>query len=56
MTMISSLLKDKMKNNFLEKASQIVIKVIREEKSRSCGLINLNLSDYINQSAGIDQK
>ncbi len=54
MSMISSLLKDKIKNNFLEKASQIVIKVVRDEKSRSCGLINLNLSEYINQQAGAD--
>lgn len=52
--MISSLLKDKIKNNFNEKASQIVIKVIKDDKSRSCGLINLNLSDYINQELSIE--
>ena len=54
MSMISSLLKDKLKNNFSEKASQIVIKVIKDDKSRSCGQINLNLSEYINQESNID--
>ena len=45
--MISSLYKDKQTSKFQEKQSQLVFKIFKGEKSKSVGMINLNLSDYI---------
>lgn len=44
--MISTIFKDKNKG-FSEKTASIVIKITKGDKARSVGLINLNLSNYI---------
>lgn len=48
LSMISGLFKDTKKGIFMEKSSQLVIKVVRGEKSKSCGMVSLNLANFIN--------
>lgn len=47
--MISGLYKDPKKGTFTEKSSQLVVKVLRGDKSKSCGMVCLNLASYINE-------
>ena len=47
--MISGILKDPKKGTFIEKSSQLVVKVLRGEKSKSCGMVSLNLANFINE-------
>ena len=49
LSMISGLYKDPKKGTFTEKSSQLVVKVLRGEKSKSCGMVCLNLASYINE-------
>ena len=50
--MISGLYKDPKKGTFSEKSSQLVVKVLRGEKARSCGMVSLNLARYISEHLG----
>ena len=45
--MISTVFRDKASGKFSEKSASLVIKVAKGEKSRSVGMININLADYI---------
>ena len=47
LSIISTIFKDKASGKFSEKSASLVIKVAKGEKSRSVGMININLADYI---------
>ena len=47
LSMISTIQKDKQKGNLSEKMSQVVIKITKGDKSRSFGLIDINLAEYV---------
>ena len=47
LSMISTVFRDKAGGKFSEKTASLVIKVAKGEKSRSVGMININLADYI---------
>ena len=47
--MISGLFKDPRKGTFIEKSSQLDVKLVRGEKSKCCGTVSLNLAKYINE-------
>jgi hypothetical protein len=55
--LISTVVRDK--NNggkFTEKTASIVIKIQKGDKSRSVGMINVNLADYIDEEMNKIQK
>ena len=49
LSMISGLFKDPRKGTFIEKSSQLDVKLVRGEKSKCCGTVSLNLAKYINE-------
>lgn len=50
LSMISHIYKDKQKGSFTEKGSQLVIKIQKGEESRSVGMVNINLANYITEA------
>jgi excinuclease UvrABC nuclease subunit len=55
--LISTLLRDKNNGGKLtEKTASIVIKIQKGDKSRSVGMINVNLADYIDENMSKIQK
>lgn len=57
LSMISTVVRDK--NNggkFTEKTASIVIKIQKGDKSRSVGMINVNLADFIDEEMSKIQK
>ena len=57
LSLISTLLRDKNNGGKLtEKTASIVIKIQKGDKSRSVGMINVNLADYIDENMSKIQK
>ena len=47
LSLISSVYKDKNAGNYIEKNSTVVIKIVKGDKTKSVGQVNLNLSKFI---------
>lgn len=52
MSMIVNVYKDKTTQKLKAIPSQLVVKILKGDKSRSCGLVELDLAQFVHASAG----